>query len=135
MNRTREATLPRLPAPRSRLTALTPKLQVPKDEASKSRYKREQKGHNLYNSRRWRGSDSKEGRDGLRWQTLLAAGFTCAMCGKTEANTSKLVADHKRPHRGNPALFFDRKNLQALCASCHSSDKQKLERDQYSEIE
>ena len=119
--------MPRLPSPAKRLATLQPTLQAPKDEAQLSKYRRDHKGHNLYNSRRWRGSDGKEGRDGLRWQTLLAAGFTCAMCGKTEADTSKLVADHKIPHRNNPVLFFDKTNLQALCASCHSSDKQKVE--------
>tara|TARA_B100000678_G_scaffold13657_1_gene10721 strand:+ start:1423 stop:1800 length:378 start_codon:yes stop_codon:yes gene_type:complete len=121
--------MPRLPKPPDRLTALRPALQAPKDEAQLSKYRRDHKGHSLYNSRRWRGSDSKEGRDGLRYQALLAAGFTCAMCGKTEADTSQLVADHIRPHRNDPALFFDRRNLQCLCKTpCHDSLKQKQER-------
>ncbi len=28
--------------------------------------------------------------------------------------------DHIRPHRGDPRLFWDPANWQALCASCHS---------------
>lgn len=28
--------------------------------------------------------------------------------------------DHITPHRGDPALFNDWKNLQALCKACHS---------------
>ena len=28
--------------------------------------------------------------------------------------------DHIRPHKGDPRLFFDRGNLQALCHGCHS---------------
>ena len=37
---------------------------------------------------------------------------------------SRLVAasevDHIIPHRGDPDLFWDEANLQALCKSCHS---------------
>ena len=116
--------MPKLPSLAPALTALRPTLQAPKDEAALSQYRRDHKGHNLYNSRRWRGSDGSGGRDGLRWQTLLAAGFTCAMCGKHEADTSRLVADHITPHRGDDALFWDASNLQCLCDSCHSGAKQ-----------
>ena len=118
----------RLKAPPSRLAAIRPKLQAPKDEAGRSQYRRDHKGHDLYDSRRRRGSDSKKGTDGLRWQVLLAAQFTCQMCGTIEADTSKLVADHRSPHRGDRALFFDRKNLMCLCQNCHSGRKQSLEK-------
>lgn len=64
----------------------------------------------------------------LRWATLVRDCFTCQMCGRIEADTSKLVADHKRPHRGDRALFFDPNNTETLCASpCHSKHKQRLE--------
>lgn len=117
--------MPRL-APR--FTASRPVLAAPKDEAGRSRFRREAKGHNLYDSRRWRGSDAKQGRDGLRFQVLLDALFKCAMCGRSD-DPSRMVADHIIPHRGNPALFFDKKNLQCLCAHpCHSSRKQAMER-------
>ncbi|MGK7663365.1 HNH endonuclease signature motif containing protein [Marinovum sp. E06] len=60
----------------------------------------------------------------------MAADFTCERpgCGRIEADTSKLVADHIDPHRGDPAKFWDRDNLQCLCKACHDSDKQKQER-------
>ena len=29
------------------------------------------------------------------------------------------VVDHIRPHRGDPVLFWDEKNWQSLCKSCH----------------
>lgn len=54
--------------------------------------------------------------------------FTCRMCDRIEANTSKLVADHKAPHRGDERLFWDADNLQCLCKSCHDSLKQSEER-------
>lgn len=47
----------------------------------------------------------------------------CAMCG-TEAT----LVDHIQPHRGDKALFWNWNNWQALCASCHSRDKQRQER-------
>ena len=120
----------RLPTQTPRLTAMRPTLQAPKDEAGRSQYRRDHKGHDLYDSRRWRGSDSKKGTDGLRWQVLLDAAFTCEMCGIMEADTSKLVADHRTPHRGDRTLFFDRQNLMCLCKICHDSTKAKLERQQ-----
>lgn len=29
------------------------------------------------------------------------------------------VVDHKRPHRGDLQLFWDRNNWQGLCEDCH----------------
>lgn len=37
------------------------------------------------------------------------------------------VVDHRTPHRGDQALFWDRSNWQSLCAPHHSSDKQREE--------
>jgi len=56
--------------------------------------------------------------------------FTCRMpgCGKVEGDTSQLVADHRRPHRGDERLFWDERNLQCLCKPCHDSTKQRQER-------
>lgn len=73
---------------------------------------------NWYNLARWAR---------LRMACLRAARFTCAMCGRIEADTSKLVADHVVPHRGDPDLFWDMTNLQCLCWGCHSRDKQAAE--------
>ncbi len=67
----------------------------------------------------------------LRWQTLVRDAFTCQMCGKIGHDPSKLVADHRRPHRGDLTLFWKPDNLQTLCASpCHSKHKQRLEQAQ-----
>ncbi|PZQ55562.1 MAG: hypothetical protein DI555_07950 [Novosphingobium pentaromativorans] len=56
--------------------------------------------------------------------------FTCQWpgCGRLIGETSKLVADHKTPHRGDERLFWDEENLTTLCANCHSSKKQSAER-------
>ena len=63
----------------------------------------------------------------LRWSVLVAAIFTCRMCGRIEADTSRLVADHVVPHRGSEVLFWDGGNLQCLCEGCHSRAKQREE--------
>lgn len=67
-----------------------------------------------------------------RWRRIRAATFardlyTCRLCGKLEGDTSKLVADHIKPHRGNETLFWDEANVWTICAPCHASAKQKAE--------
>jgi 5-methylcytosine-specific restriction protein A len=69
-----------------------------------------------------------------RWQDLRIKIFTrdlfkCQMpgCGRIEGNTSLLVCDHKKPHRGNEQLFWDETNLQTCCKHCHDSTKQREE--------
>lgn len=52
----------------------------------------------------------------LRRQVCVDQAFTCAQCGQV---TMTLDVDHIRKHDGNPALFWDRQNLQALCPVCH----------------
>lgn len=59
-----------------------------------------------------------------RWQRLrerqLSQNPLCVTClsvGVTEPATD---VDHIRPHRGDPLLFWDAKNLQSLCKACHS---------------
>ncbi|RZI60509.1 MAG: HNH endonuclease [Zymomonas sp.] len=55
--------------------------------------------------------------------------FTCQCgCGVIEGDTSKLVCDHKRPHRGDERLFWDPANLQTLLKTCHDGWKQRQER-------
>lgn len=68
-----------------------------------------------YGSQRWRE---------LSWQVRVEAAFTCAICKRVEGRKGQTVADHKRPHRGDEALFWDRQNLQCLCKPCHDSTKQ-----------
>ena len=78
------------------------------------------------NAQPWRRWYSLARWKALRWAVLVRDGFACQWpgCGRVEADTSRLVADHRRPHRGDAALFWDEANLWTLCASCHSSAKQ-----------
>lgn len=81
-----------------------------------------------YWSKEWRGTRKAEYTDGVRFKILRRDHFTCQMCGKIGTNLAELVVDHCKPHRGNPALFWDEDNLQTLCKSpCHDKHKQKQE--------
>lgn len=49
----------------------------------------------------------------------------CAMCGKPA-----VVVDHKTPHKGDKAVFWNKALWQPLCAHHHNSTKQSQERSQ-----
>jgi len=78
----------------------------------------------------WRRWYKKAAWQRLRWEVIKDALFTCQMagCSRIYADTSKLVADHKTPHHGDAALFWDKNNLQCLCKPCHDKLKQREER-------
>lgn len=52
----------------------------------------------------------------------------CGYCSALGLVVLATICDHRRPHRGDPALFFDPANLQSLCKHCHDSHKQRLEK-------
>ncbi|WP_134103054.1 HNH endonuclease signature motif containing protein [Neorhizobium sp. R1-B] len=117
---------------RSRLTTLKPKLstlaprigRLPGDEKQRLRDRDQNvEWRSWYKTARWQK---------LRWSVLVRDLFTCKMkgCGRVEADTSKLVADHKIAHRGDQRLFWDDQNLQCLCKDCHDRLKQREERRQ-----
>jgi 5-methylcytosine-specific restriction endonuclease McrA len=56
-------------------------------------------------------------------KAFLQKNPTCARCG----NPANLV-DHIMRHQGNQKLFWNRANWQSLCAPCHNSWKQALEK-------
>lgn len=49
------------------------------------------------------------------------------LSGKYPADNAPTV-DHKRPHRGDLALFWDESNLQAVAKGWHDKIKQSLEK-------
>jgi len=51
----------------------------------------------------------------------------CAMCLRRGRITPCQCVDHKIPHRGDPVLFWDRSNWQALCNPCHNGPKRREE--------
>ena len=58
-----------------------------------------------------------------RWQKVSKQYLTihplCENCLKNGKYTKATVVDHIKPHRGDPELFWDPKNWQALCKPCH----------------
>lgn len=81
----------------------------------------------------WRTSDmtSTQRGYGYRWQqerdSYLRLHPLCVMCKDDGVVTVATVVDHRIPHRGDQALFWDRSNWQSLCATHHSRDKQRQE--------
>lgn len=80
-------------------------------------------------------------REGQSWQHLyktarwlklrlihLSAEPLCRMCRDEGRITPAKVVDHIKAHKGDPALFWDMGNLQALCAPHHNGVKQREER-------
>ncbi|MBX5132534.1 HNH endonuclease [Rhizobium lentis] len=66
------------------------------------------------------------------WKQLRLAQLAheplCWMCDELGIVTAANTVDHRIPHKGDHALFFDAKNLASLCPSCHSRHKQRQER-------
>lgn len=61
---------------------------------------------------------------GSRWQKArkryLQAHPLCEECKKSSRYVEAPDVDHIVPHRGDPKLFWDQSNWQALCNSCYS---------------
>lgn len=68
------------------------------------------KGRALYADPRW----VKASREHLKRHPL------CEDCAELGAVVAATEVDHKVRHRGDPKLFWDRKNWQSLCHRCHS---------------
>lgn len=84
----------------------------------------EQPWRKWYYTRRW-----KE----LRKEVWLRDEFRCQqtgilLVGKYPAGNSP-VADHIKPHRGDPELFWDMANVQTVSKEYHDREKQRGERD------
>lgn len=112
----------RLKQLRGPLAPLKPKVAfLNDDKAAASRARDRQHEHRaLYKTQAWRRK---------RWSVLVRDLFTCQLCGWLGGNeTHLLVADHKVPHRGDEALFWDDGNLWCLCKACHDGAKQREER-------
>lgn len=107
----------------SRLSSLPPRIgaapyrvsQTPKAEGlTTSRRSNPLKG--LYSTARWRT---------LRLKVFQRDGYICqrsgALCSGKHPAPNSPVANHKRPHRGNPALFWDEDNLETVTKEVHDT--------------
>ncbi len=61
---------------------------------------------------------------GRDWQaarlSFLAEHPLCVECQRSGRVVAATVVDHKRPHKGDRGLFWDRANWQPLCEHCHN---------------
>ena len=69
---------------------------------------------------------------GRRWRKARKQFLTehplCAMCERLDKITASAEVDHIIKHDGDPVLFWDVTNWQALCATCHRTHKAREER-------
>jgi 5-methylcytosine-specific restriction enzyme A len=68
---------------------------------------------------------------GYKWQKAREAYLSkhplCVYCEREGRVTPATVVDHIEAHRGDMKLFWDSSNWQSLCATHHSSTKQREE--------
>jgi 5-methylcytosine-specific restriction endonuclease McrA len=75
-----------------------------------------------YKLARWRRlKDQVHQRDGYVCQR------TGVLCDGVHPAPNSPVADHKRPHRGDAALFWDPDNIHTVSKAYHDAEKQKQE--------
>ena len=71
----------------------------------------------------YRGSAASRGY-GRTWQRESKAYLSrhpwCMECERKGKRTPATEVDHKKPHKGDARLFWDRDNWQGLCHRCHS---------------
>jgi 5-methylcytosine-specific restriction endonuclease McrA len=67
-----------------------------------------------------------------RWRkariNFLAEHPLCVLCKQAGRLTPSTVVDHVIPHKGDLSLFWDTRNWQAICATCHEAVKKAAER-------
>lgn len=101
----------------------SPSRATPKSEANRLQQRDAAKPWRAwYKTARWQK---------LRLATLERDGWQCqktgvALVGKYPAPNSPVV-NHKIAHRGDPDLFWDPKNLEAMSKEYHDREQQKLE--------
>ena len=67
-----------------------------------------------------------------RWrkarESYLKSHPLCVMCEEQNKIVAATVVNHIIPHKGDQVIFWDESKWQSLCASCHSSVKQREEK-------
>jgi 5-methylcytosine-specific restriction enzyme A len=115
-----------------KLTAIKPALPTlaprvgyaPGDEQGGERQRRDtQPWRAWYKTARWQK---------LRREVLTRDGMICqrsgVLCLGTGSDPSAPVVNHIRPHKGDPALFWNIDNLETVQKQVHDSDIQREER-------
>lgn len=82
----------------------------------------------LIGSQAWRRARAAYLAEAARRGELRCARTGALLIGTGRAHPLSPVVDHITPHRGDPALFWDRDNWQIVSKAWHDSEKQRLER-------
>lgn len=83
----------------------------------------------------WRaGKESRESRGyDRKWKryrlSFLSRHPLCVMCTTKGLVTAATIVDHRIPHQGDMAIFWDTSNHQSLCKPCHDGEKARQERE------
>ncbi|WP_313760181.1 HNH endonuclease [Rhizobium sp.] len=106
------------------VATLAPLVGRAKGEKARDQYRRQtQPWRAWYNTRRW---------EQLRLQTFERDLYFCQrsgeLCSGTGNDPNSPVANHKVPHRGDPALFWDINNIETVTKRIHDSLIQAEER-------
>jgi 5-methylcytosine-specific restriction protein A len=80
----------------------------------------------------WRAGKTTAARGyGHRWRCYREAYLLrhplCVMCADRGLTVAATVVDHRIPHKGDEALFWNENNHQSLCKPCHDGDKARQE--------
>jgi 5-methylcytosine-specific restriction protein A len=111
----------------SRLVGLRTRIgQIPKDEVERTQHRdTTQPWRAWYKTAKWQRLKAKVHKRDL---------YTCQktgvlVTGKYPAPNSA-VADHKKPHRGDPVLFWDEDNIETVSKAYHDAEKQRQEQSE-----
>jgi len=81
----------------------------------------------LYRTKRW-----KQLRESVLVRDLFTCQQTSVILTNGKNNPRSAVVHHKRPHKGDPELFYDPDNLEAVCKAWHDGSGQKEDNRGYS---
>jgi 5-methylcytosine-specific restriction enzyme A len=95
-------------------------VRVPTGRVATEAHRDAQAWRRWYKTTRW---------NKLRMLVLTRDLFICQRpgCGRVCDGKGEAVCDHKRPHHGDEAMFWDEANLWCLCKACHDGWKARIE--------
>jgi len=77
-----------------------------------------------YNQKRYANRHAHQKLYDYKWQKArdyyLSKHPFCRQCEHDGMTTAATEVDHIDPHKGDPAIFWNKDNWQALCKPCHS---------------
>lgn len=116
----------------AKLSSLPPRIgsapakigRPPHQTTSPKRFRQEASWRSWYDTAEWKR---------LRLRVFARDGYICQrtgeLCAGKHPAPNSPVANHKKPHRGNPALFWDEDNIETVTKEVHDSLIQQEEQD------